>query len=581
MAKKCIKCGFELNDSDMFCVECGTPQPKAAVYCSNCGAEIPEGGKFCTSCGTPVSAVSCASQTTVVQSKYPDCIVSQPDHDTISITIKGVTFNMKLVMGGMVDKYTELSDFYIGETVVTQELWMMLMGDNPSEDNRDLQLPVTGMNSAMCNVFFRQLNKLTGAKFEFPTYTQWQYAHDGGKDGRRTKYAGSDNVDEVAWTAENSGNKIQPVALLNPNELGLFDMDGNVQEYCMGNQKEPEPKQKTKTICPICGNEIDGNEKSCPMCGATLSQTRKDEDETKADAKYLFNPIFNQNVSPIGLSVCQEKESNPQFAGLRLVINVPVSESIVSGMYKDESTLCRLTDLPPSESPLYDILLHQQQLQEPRLLVLFEDIKAHQAAIEEEKLQKKIEAERQAKEAELEAKRQAEEKKQAKIREENERIAREEAERKAKEDLQKQMAIDLKAFQSGEKDKRLLASCYNGDTFTGFKSQYKTSLKEYSIPSGFKEIGRSAFKDFRYLEKVTIPNGVIKISGSAFYGCSRLKEIVLPESVTIIEYCAFKDCSSLISINIPEGVTVIPWHCFDTCRELKNIELPNTVIVRH
>ena len=267
-------------------------------------------------------------------STYPECVVSQPDAETIRITVKGVTFNMKLVEGGMMDGNIELSDFYLGETVVTQELWQMIMGDNPSKDNRDMQLPVTNFSAAMCNVFIRKLEKLTGCDFSIPTFLQWQYAHDGGKKSvRKTKYAGSDNVDEVAWTNENSGGKLQAVALLEPNELELFDMDGNVMECCIG-------------------------------------------EEVKVSS-YSFNPISEQVVKPIGdiyVGIKKlDKKQNPITAGstiigLRLAINVPVAESTLSKVLNGATPEYIFTNKTAWDSPLMPILLRQQKQQEPRLL---------------------------------------------------------------------------------------------------------------------------------------------------------------------------------------------------------------------
>ena len=269
-------------------------------------------------------------------SAYPECDVSQPDSETIRITVKGVTFNMKLVEGGMMDENIELSDFYMAEAVVTQELWQMIMGDNPSKDNRDMQLPVTNISGAMCNAFIRKLEKLTGCDFSIPTYSQWQYAHAGGKKlVRKTKYAGSDNVDEVAWTTENSGGKLQPVALLEPNELGLFDMDGNVLEYCMG--------EKIKT------------------------------------SSYLFNPISEQSIETAGdywvelQNEVEDEDGDIEIEkwdpiGLRLVINVPMTGSTLSKLLNGTTPEYNFTNKTAVDSPFMPILLRQQKQQEPRLL---------------------------------------------------------------------------------------------------------------------------------------------------------------------------------------------------------------------
>lgn len=435
-------------------------------------------------------------------SKYGDCFITEPDSETIAITVRGVSFNMKLVEGGMLDKYTELSDFYIGETVVTQELWQMVMGDNPSEDNSDLQLPVTNINSTDCTAFMLKLKALTGKEFDLPTVYQWKFAYKGGNKSRNYKFAGGNNLNKVAWTEDNSEEKLHPVGMLYPNELGLCDMEGNVHELVQGKYSR--------------GNS------------------------------YRFNPECEEDESYVSSSaLCEygEDDEEGSFTGMRLSINIPVSQVDIDEKYRRAEE---------------------------------EKHKAEEDTKRRDEAKRKDAEEKQAK-AREEARQKAEEEKRAKVRVEAERKAKEEAEQRIKEEKLRQVAIDLETFQSGEKDKRLLMSCYKGNVFTGFKSQYKSSLKEYTIPSGFVEIERRVFEDYRELRKVVIPFGVTKIGNDAFAGCYRLEEIELPETVTCIENCAFKGCSSLKKIKIPHGVTTIPFNCFDGCRRLESAELPDTI----
>lgn len=126
-----------------------------------------------------------------------------------------------------------LSSFYISKYEVTQELWVAVMGKNPSSYKGDIQRPVENVSWEDCQVFISKLNKLTGKRFRLPTEAEWEYAARGGKQSRGYKYSGSNNLDAVAWYSQNrEGNTTSPVGQKSPNELGLYDMSGNVSEYC-------------------------------------------------------------------------------------------------------------------------------------------------------------------------------------------------------------------------------------------------------------------------------------------------------------------------------------------------------------
>ena len=167
-----------------------------------------------------------------------------------TFTVNGVSFEMIFVEGGTfmmgaaddeqgVDFILErpshkvtLSSYYIGKYEVTQELWQAVMGKKPSKFKNNPQNPVENVSWEKCQEFIRKLNQLTGRNFRLPTEAEWEYAARGGNQSRGYKYSGSDNVGSVAWYSDNSGETTHPVGQKSPNELGLYDMSGNIEEWC-------------------------------------------------------------------------------------------------------------------------------------------------------------------------------------------------------------------------------------------------------------------------------------------------------------------------------------------------------------
>ena len=125
-----------------------------------------------------------------------------------------------------------LNGFYIGQYEVTQGLWTSVMGENPSKWTGNDSLPVEQVSWNDVQIFIARLSQMTGYRFRLPTEAEWEFAARGGNKGKPTKYAGSNDFDSVAWYCNNSGNVTHEVKGKFPNELGLYDMSGNVDEWC-------------------------------------------------------------------------------------------------------------------------------------------------------------------------------------------------------------------------------------------------------------------------------------------------------------------------------------------------------------
>ena len=145
-----------------------------------------------------------------------------------------------------------VGSFYMGQTEVTQALWKAVMGSNPSHREGN-NLPVEKVSWNDCQEFIRKLNSLTGRSFRLPTEEEWEYAARGGGSSRGHKYSGSNNLGSVAWYDDNSGSRTHPVGQKHANELGLYDMSGNVWEWCSSGWSDDYSSARSGSIRVVRG----------------------------------------------------------------------------------------------------------------------------------------------------------------------------------------------------------------------------------------------------------------------------------------------------------------------------------------
>lgn len=238
---KCINCGVELPPNSLFCFRCGRKVDETQV-CPNPGCEktgLPKEASFCPECGTRLKKRDAPSSEKGVK-------------DLIEmVKVEGGTFRMGSDAWSQCQPIHEvaLSTYYISKYLVTQKLWKEVMATNPSHFVGE-NLPVERASWYDAINFCNALSKKAGFRecylvdgdyvylredgngYRLPTEAEWEYAARGGNKTRNYSYSGDSSVAHVGWYKANSGHRTHAVGLKQPNELGLYDMSGNVDEWC-------------------------------------------------------------------------------------------------------------------------------------------------------------------------------------------------------------------------------------------------------------------------------------------------------------------------------------------------------------
>lgn len=221
-----------------------------------------------TSLGESTSIQNIAHQINPTTSSFTEERITIPIKEGVCIEMVKVekgTISFGKGIKGITKFVANVSnDYYIGKFEVTQALWQAVMGSNPAKNKGD-NLPVEKVTWTECQDFIKKLNELTGKNFRLPTALEWVYAARGGSKSSGYKYSGSNKLSEVAWFDSNSKDKTHPVGTKMPNELGLYDMSGNVWEWCqdLGKSTKKSSKSLHGASRILCGGSWSDNAKYC------------------------------------------------------------------------------------------------------------------------------------------------------------------------------------------------------------------------------------------------------------------------------------------------------------------------------
>lgn len=198
-----------------------------------------------------------------------------------------------------------LSDYYIGQYEVTQDVWVTIMGSNPSYFIGD-SLPVDNVSLNDARRFAFKLSQITGFKYRIPTEAEWEYAARGGFKSKGYKFPGGNNIEEVGWTKVNSEKKTHPVGTKMPNELGIYDMCGNVMEWCNDYYGPYTEEDKINPTGPVVASssKLVGNEwiittteeTSYVMRGGSWTNSLKNCHTTKRFDYKIWHKRYNFGV---------------------------------------------------------------------------------------------------------------------------------------------------------------------------------------------------------------------------------------------------------------------------------------------
>lgn len=243
-----------------------------AVYEDLCGPSGAEIRKACSNLGAQLFGSSGNTGSSTATRPSNSNISTSRGASSLNFSVNGVNFEMIKVEAGSFTmgctyeqggdcydwekpshRVTITQDYYIGKFEVTQELYQAVMGTNPSNWN-EYNRPVENVSWNDAMEFCAELSRLTGRQFTLPTEAEWEYAARGGKKSTSAKYSGSSSINNVAWYDGNSGNQTHPVGKLRPNELGIYDMSGNVLEWCLDWYGDYSSANQTDPMGPSSGS---------------------------------------------------------------------------------------------------------------------------------------------------------------------------------------------------------------------------------------------------------------------------------------------------------------------------------------